>query len=304
MLVCQMVPGKLIIQAQPYLRMSRREAFYTLTILPVITFIPLLLVLLLNVQRRGLQERLPLAGRLTPPLVQNFYMLNPWSSGTKKEKTTLLKSLSVYITGTEDKIQKFQMENKTKRTNKKGYTLIEILVGITIFMVILAASTDFFVSSLEMQQKALISQRLLDNVSYSLEYMSRALRMAQKDSGGDCITVNSNYEPTRGGNGIKFLNYQGKCQEFYWDTTGYPTNPVRSLKVQTGSDPVIDLTPGFLDVVSFKIGPSDSWDQNDEEQPRVTIFLETKGVKYQKPELQPTIKIQTTISQRNLDIQM
>jgi len=55
-------------------------------------------------------------------------------------------------------------------------------------------------------------------------------------------------------------------------------------------------------VVSFNIGPANSWDQGDYEQPRVTIFFDIKGKGGGvKPEEQPRIKIQTTISQRNLD---
>jgi len=42
--------------------------------------------------------------------------------------------------------------------------------------------------------------------------------------------------------------------------------------------------------------------QDDSLQPRVTIYSEIKGAG-QKPEERPQIKIQTTISQRNLDIQ-
>ncbi|TFG35833.1 MAG: prepilin-type N-terminal cleavage/methylation domain-containing protein [Parcubacteria group bacterium] len=194
------------------------------------------------------------------------------------------------------------MENKIKKINKKGYTLIEILVGISIFMILIAASTEFFVSSLEMQQEALISQRLLDNVSYSFEYMSRALRMAQK-SDGSCsgMAADANYEKTLTENGgIRFVNYKGDCQEFY---LSWPSNNVKSLMVKIGTDPALPITPEYLNVVSFNVSDENgSWDDKDSYQPRVTIFLEGKGLKSNKPELHPIIKIQTTISQRNLDI--
>lgn len=183
--------------------------------------------------------------------------------------------------------------------NHKGYTLIETMVGVAIFMLILTPAVSFFVSSLKAQQKVLFSQKLLDNISYSLEYMSRTLRMAKKDTSGNCITKNMNYELSRGGRGIKFLNYNDICQEFYWDTA---LNPRRLNEVKNGL--TLPLTASDADVVSFKIGPTESWDQNDDEQPKVTIYLEVKGVKSPKPELQPDIKIQTTISQRNLDIQI
>jgi prepilin-type N-terminal cleavage/methylation domain-containing protein len=188
------------------------------------------------------------------------------------------------------------MENKIKKLGKKGYTLIEVIVGVSIFMIILAASTDFFVSSLEMQKKALISQRLLDNISYSIEYMSRSMRMAQK---GDPL----NFEhTTTGQGGIRFKNYQGVFQEFYLSLPDPNANNASRLMVVFGDDYSKEesLTASFVDIVSFDIFDY-GWAKGGEEQPRVTIMLEAKGIKGNKPEFQQSFKVQTTISQRNLD---
>lgn len=184
---------------------------------------------------------------------------------------------------------------------KRGYTLVEIMVGVALFMIILAAPVSFFVGSLKAQQKVLFSQQLLDNISYSSEYISRALRMAKKDVNGICITSKKNYELTREGAGIKFLNYHDVCQEFYWDSVASP----RRLQ-EVENSVTLPLTSDDLDVVSFKIGPvdEDGWGQLDDKQPKVTLYLEVKGVKSKRAELQPEIKIQTTISQRNLDIEI
>jgi len=186
-----------------------------------------------------------------------------------------------------------------KIMKNKGYTLIEIMVGVAVFMIIISAPVGFFVSSLRVQQKVLFSQQLLDNISYSLEYMSRALRMAKKDVSGGCIVKNTNYELTRDGKGVKFLNYRDVCQEFYWDINSAP----RSLK-EAKDAVILPLTTSDLDVFSFKIGSANSWDQADNEQPKVTFFLEVKGIKSKKAELQPEIIIQTTITQRNLDTEI
>ena len=185
----------------------------------------------------------------------------------------------------------------------KGYTLIEILVAVGIFTVVIAAPTGFLVGSLKGQQKALSSQELTDNISYTLEYMSRALRMAKKDKLGNCLSVaKNNYETDPvSKDRVRFINYRNKCQEFFLDSN--------RLKARESLDNTaahfqssVFLTSDDLEVVSFKIGPTDSWDQADNEQPRVTLFLEVKGARGSRPELQPEIKIQTTISQRNLDV--
>jgi len=194
----------------------------------------------------------------------------------------------------------------------KGYTLIEILVAVGIFTVVIAAPTGFFVGSLKAQQKSLSSQALLDNVSYTLEYLSRALRMAKKDTVGDCVLPAGagnfmNYEKTvsrtlagivYSGPGIKFKNYQNPsvCQEIFLDESD------KLLKESRNGGAPLPLTSKDLEVISFQIGSDDSWDQIDNEQPRITIFLEVKGIKSSMPELQPQLQIQTTISQRNLDV--
>jgi len=192
------------------------------------------------------------------------------------------------------------MLNKIKKTSRKGFTLIEILVGIAIFMILMGAAVNFFVSSLEAQQKASISQRLLDNVSYSVEYMSRSLRMAVKAVDNTCIPSGTNYLITHGDAGIKFIDYNNNCWEFYKDDTPNDAKNYSLVVYKFQGNKKYYLTADFLDIVSFKVtvkgdGPSDTL------QPKVTLFLEAKGKKSRKPELQPTIKIQTTISQRNLD---
>ena len=194
---------------------------------------------------------------------------------------------------------------------KNGYTLIEVLVAVGIFTILIAAPTGFFVGSLKGQLKTLSSQKLLDNTSYALEYISRSLRMAKKELSTDpsaaCLLEGGtalygyNYQITRGGDGLKFKNYKNECQEFFLDATGGSETNGQIVESKNGSVPVA-LTSKDLEIISFKIGPSEGWNQDDTDQPRVTLFLGIKGAKGQKPELRPEIKIQTTISQRNLDV--
>ena len=178
----------------------------------------------------------------------------------------------------------------------KGYTLIEILVAVSIFFVVIAAPSGFFVSALKGQQKALASQELLDNVSYTLEYMSRSLRMAKKDdvNGVNCLTVYKlNYVATA--QGIKFRNYQDKCQEFYLEDG-------RIKEDKTGYVQPLFLTSNDIEISKFEIF-IEGETQEDIIQPRVTLLLEAIGNRPAIESLQPVIRIQTTISQRNLDVQ-
>lgn len=188
------------------------------------------------------------------------------------------------------------MLKKNSKEIERGMTLIELLVGIFIFSLVLGAASGLFVSAIQNQNRALSSQQLLSQTSYLAEYVGKAIRMAKKDVDGNCISPKLNYATTTSGSGIKFKNYLDQCQEFFreWDGTA---QVYRLKEDKAGSQNY--LTSPNLNIVSFNIGPSDSWDQDDDLQPRATISLEIRKA---GPGPQPKIRIQTTISQRRLDI--
>ncbi|MDO8436187.1 MAG: type II secretion system protein, partial [bacterium] len=177
----------------------------------------------------------------------------------------------------------------------KAFTLIELMVAVLVFSIIAAAASGILISSLKSQKRILAEQRILGQTSYILEYMSRTLRMAKKDLIGDCINVKMNYEKTRAGNGLQFINYKDECWEFFLDN-----NELKERrKIGTVDEEILSLTSSNLKVNSLNFNligrPVD-----DNSQPRVTFSLSVRGVDFGVS--QPDIKIQTTISQRNLDV--
>lgn len=169
---------------------------------------------------------------------------------------------------------------------KKGFTLVELLVAVSVFAIVGGIASEILVSGLRAQRKSLAFQELLSETSYFIEYVSRAVRMAKKDIDGNCTGLaTANY--AKADSKIMFENYQGICQEFYLEGN--------QLKQKKGEN-VSDLTSANLTVSHFQIGPEDSWDQDDNLQPRVTLSFEVAGKEQSK------IKIQTTISQRNFDV--
>jgi len=175
--------------------------------------------------------------------------------------------------------------------SQKSFTLVELLVTVAIFSLIAGAASGVFVQALKAQRKSLATQQLLDQTSYLAEYMSRAIRMAKKDSLGACIDAKLNYKIVD--NGIEFLNYQGECQKFYLDYNP-PATP--QLKEEKGGV-VSELTSASLKVSNFNVNLLGET-QTDNLQPRVTFFLNIEGKERSK------INLQTTISQRNPDIEI
>ena len=178
---------------------------------------------------------------------------------------------------------------------KKGFTLIELLTSVTVFSIVIIISLGLFSSAFKEQRKILARAYLLSETSYVTEYMSRAVRMAKKELNDSPVCLSSrglNYEITRGGQGVKFINYDTnnnkKCKEFFLDGT--------ALKVEKDGV-ALPLTPSnfVVENLEFEIlGET----QDDNLQPRVTFILLLRTIESEPQEL----KIQTTISQRDLDV--
>ncbi len=186
--------------------------------------------------------------------------------------------------------------------NIAGFTLVEMVVGVTIFSVILSAVAGLFMSSLKAQRNNLAAQELLGQTSYLLEYTSRALRMAKKETFAypvHCLTnFGYNYEnPNSDTSKIKFIKFdysqnQDACYEF--SLQGGILQESRT-NLQTGVKTTQNLTSANL-AISQLIFKLTGENQNDDVQPRVTIVLNLAGRQNSK------LSIQTTVSQRNLDV--
>ena len=200
--------------------------------------------------------------------------------------------------------------------NKSGFTLIEILVSISILLLISGAAISIFVSVVMGQRAILAGQEISSQMSYTLEYISKALRMAGRDFTGSCIIgangesglnyLLTKYDPGKGiYKGIKFINQSDNnaCQEFFLDDS----NPSKTIikGVKNGGQPV-SLTSDKINISSFKFiingdakpGAIDHSSDSDMIQPRITISL---AASFWGSNNLPA-RIQTTISQKNLNI--
>lgn len=171
----------------------------------------------------------------------------------------------------------------------KGFTIIEMMVVVAIFTLLVSASAGLFVSSLRSQRQSLATQEVLDQTSYLIEYMGRALRLAKKDDdAGTCTlpgTPKLNYYFDDVNQCINFRDYNDECQQFCLIEG--------QLKDIAGNE----LTSSTLQVDSFRVELTGQQQPPlDNLQPRLTIFLEITGQE------QSGIKIQTTVSQRNPDV--
>lgn len=180
--------------------------------------------------------------------------------------------------------------------NSRGFTLVEILITIAIFSIVVTAGINLLGSALQSQRKILLSQELLDNASYVLEYMSRTLRMAKKDLAGNCISTGYNFQNPGGDSSkIRFLNYQQKCQEFFLENDKIKQKKSDNATASFGDSQPLTSKNLQVSTLVFEISGSS---QEDSLQPKVTIVL---GIQTKEAEPQ-RLQLQTSVSQRDLDI--
>jgi len=184
----------------------------------------------------------------------------------------------------------------------KGFTLIELIVVMAVFLFIIGAAIGIFISIVQNQKRVLSETQLLNQISYVEEYMSKALRMA-KTAEDSCILPGYVYLLTQydtnlqAFRGIRFLNPSYTptvCQEFFLDGSGTASNPYVLKEIKNGGASVA-LTPTNLQFdtakpIRFAINGSDGSasipgssscsissqcgaSNADDFQPRVTILL-------------------------------
>lgn len=178
-----------------------------------------------------------------------------------------------------------------------GFSLVEFLVAVAVFSFLVSVLSDLFLSNFMNQRRALSAGVVQEQNSFLAEYLSRTLRMARKDVTGSCIPAGSNYQKTSHGStfGVKFLNNQSTCQEFYLD-------PISNRLKENKGGTEQYLTSAAVAISVFRVNLIGET-QSDQLQPRVTLFwrVSRPGA---KAEAQTLAEMQVTVSQRKLDVPM
>jgi prepilin-type N-terminal cleavage/methylation domain-containing protein len=180
--------------------------------------------------------------------------------------------------------------------NKKGFTLIEVMVSVAIFAVIILSMTNIFKLAIDGQRSAIAAQNVQESLKYFLEVTAKEVRMAQKNKnvcpglGDETIftkTTNSL------GDVLSFKNYYGECVSYFLASDG--TNQRFKVSRQLGVAPVqVDyISPARIKINSLHFilsgGPGVS-------QPVVTINLNANALG--GSQFKSTMTLQTSITSR------
>lgn len=165
------------------------------------------------------------------------------------------------------------MKNNPSKTNK-GFTLIEIMVATTIFMIVMLIGMGALVTSSNTANKAKALRTAMDNVSFAMESMTRTLRMGRDygTSGGSITFMTGGDTPvstTFGLNGTSLA----RCSNSVCINMTSPEVLVESLEFYVSGSDLLD-----------NIQPS--------------VYITMKGIVNAREE-QTSFAIQTMVSQRS-----
>lgn len=166
---------------------------------------------------------------------------------------------------------------------RKGFTMIELLVVVAIFVVVVGVSADIFTSSFAAQRQARKLQDILDNARYGLERIAKTARVACVLN-SDSVTSTSN---------LKLYHFRRDQKLIYKEDNGNLIEKEEGGGVEAS---LIGSENVDIERLNFKL---QGVGLGDDQQPRITIFL---GLKPKLPEYEEqVINIQTTVSTRFLE---
>lgn len=194
---------------------------------------------------------------------------------------------------------------KRKKT-LKGFTLVEIIVAMSIFTVVALIAAGALLSVADANRKAQVLKSVMNNLNFSLESMSREIRVGSTYYCNDVIegTVPGGFSSPRncstGGNFLAFEKSDGDTT-ISSDQIIYRLNGTIIEKSINGGTTFIGLTPPEVrinetDGLRFYVTGAP---QGDGKQPKLTIVV--RGEAGIKNKTITDFSLQTSVSQRFRD---
>jgi prepilin-type N-terminal cleavage/methylation domain-containing protein len=194
-------------------------------------------------------------------------------------------------------IKKILSENPRWR-NKAGFTLIELVVSITLFATIVLGAAQIFKLVISSQRSSLATQNVQESLRYFLEVISKEVRMAQRNN-GVCAAVPSAEiyaitTDTSNNSVLNFKNYYNQCVTYQLaPDTGVPTTLRFKITRNTNGTTLADfISPAAitLDNMHFVLTEGSST------QPLITVNLQAHAVN--AAQFKSAIIIQTSLASR------
>jgi len=185
----------------------------------------------------------------------------------------------------------------SRKYQKKGFTLIEVIVASSLFITVVTISTGALISIISANSKAQSVTSVMHNINFALEDLSRRARVGteyQCDGSKDDCTDGSTFS---------FIYSDGN-RYLYKLGSGANANQIVQKIGDNGAETPITAAEVSVQSLRFVVSGmypkiSTTGGSTDQVQPRMFIVL--KGKAGDKPGQQTDFVIQTSITKRGLD---
>ncbi len=181
--------------------------------------------------------------------------------------------------------------------NRKGFTLIEVIISISIFIIIVTVSMGAIASIFDANRKSQSLKAIMTNLNFALEIMAREMRFG---TNYHCKEDGNIYQPqncTEGGNFVSFLSSEGQQIVYRLNSS---TNQLE--KSINGGSSYVGITAPEITIQSLKffvLGATVEVSPASPLQPKAIILI--RGFAGTKTTSQSLFTLETTVSQRVLD---
>ena len=183
----------------------------------------------------------------------------------------------------------YQILSSQKKT--PAFSLVEIIVSVSIFSVIILSMTGIFKMVVDGQRGAIATQNVQESLKYFLEVINKEIRMAVK-SDGTCVVDPGdvfNLVTTSGDDILYFKNFYGECV-IYSTEIDILTGSKRFKISRAGSIGYISPKQISVEELNFVLNSDPIW------QDLITINIKAKALN--APNTESAMTLQTSLSSR------
>ena len=162
-----------------------------------------------------------------------------------------------------------------------GFTLIELIVALGVFMMVMTITLSAFLNIIDIQKKTEAFRKVNDNLNFAMEAIMREIREGTKYCPSGCASGS-----------FSFTNKDLDTIKYELNTGGYIERTKGTDALRMTSDGIKITNLSFL--VKGNVA-------GDKQQPLVIISI--SGESGTKEKLKSSLDLQATVSQRKLDSQ-
>ncbi len=187
------------------------------------------------------------------------------------------------------------MAKRLKQPNQSGFTLIEIMVALTIFSVVMVISMGSILAVFDANKKSQSLRAVMDNLNFTMEGMTRTIRFG---TNYHCGSAGDTSSPVDCPSGDTYLTVKAA------DTSKVTYKLVNGRIIRSingGSDYFLTSPDVTIQNLSFRVFGSQPYSSGtDLFQPQVIIVLSGYAGNLNS---QSSFFLQTTVSQMQFDFQ-